>query len=172
MADPIRYCGKFLPDFNWPDAGKGACCAGAADVGRIGCTCWEPVYDPPAQAPIRREQDATVMPRMCADCAYKPGSLERRDDPNVVASAQLLDDIVITGTPFWCHNGLPRITHYVHPATGVEYHPDVDLTSAYKPVIDENHRPYKADGSPADYCAGWSARMLRHNERVLRGESL
>lgn len=154
----ITYCGKFLPDLPFPGVGEGACCFMAAALGPRECTCWEPVHDL-AQADPRTTLDASPMPGMCGDCAYKPGSPERRDDPDVVASSAQLEQLVATGTPFWCHNGLRRLTHYIHPPTGTVYVPDGTESAYLPPIIDG--RPYKADGSPADYCAGWTARFLK-----------
>lgn len=155
----MNVCGEYLPDLPWPDVTNGIpCCEGNAYRGPASCTCWQAAYDLEQTAP-RTEADAGVMPKMCTDCAYRPGSPERQNDPTVVASARLLDDAVTAGIPFWCHNGLRRITHYVHPI-GAIYVPEIDLASAFTPPIIDG-RPYKADGSPADYCAGWTARRLK-----------
>lgn len=162
MTDGI-VCGDFLPDFDWPDAGEGGCCEGAAYRGPRHCTCWEPVYSYD-QADPRTELPADVMPAMCADCAYRPGSPERNNDESVVCNAELLNALVENGGSFWCHNGLRKVVAYVHPTTGIRFMPNDRLDQAYQPPI-IGGRPYKADGTPADLCAGWAARRLKHLQR-------
>lgn len=159
----MNLCGIAYPDLDWPDVGDGTCCYGAAMGGPRECSCWRPVHDL-EQATPRTELDAGVMPKMCGDCAYKPGSPERRDDPDVVASSAQLEQLVDQAVSFWCHNGLARLTHFIHPPTGTIFTPAGTESAFQPPIIDG--RPYKADGTPGDYCAGWSARMLHRHCRT------
>jgi hypothetical protein len=159
-------CGPALPDFDWPDAGDGACCWGAAAGGGARCcTCWEPVYDL-TQVPVTAGTEGGLRTQMCGDCAYRPGSPERAGDERVAGDTELLDRIVITGDRFWCHQGIRRIVHYVHGPTGTVYVPLEGLDAAYDPPIRRpDGLPFKADGSGADLCAGWAARRLKHVAR-------
>jgi hypothetical protein len=141
-----------------PDAGLGGCCQGSAVMGPDHCTCWVPVYDL-EQQPVR-SGPAGLQPQLCADCAYKPRSPERRGDAGYDGDAGSLDDLVRSGEPFWCHQGIRRPVAWRHPS-GMEIpgHP-----GDYSPPI-EGGKPYKADGSPGDLCAGWATRRLKHMDR-------
>lgn len=157
----VHYCGHVLPDFPWPDASEGACCWGTAADGPRGCTCWDPVHDLDQAAELRTDLEPATRAQMCGDCAYRPSSPERRGEAHVSGDQGLLDTLAVTGTPFWCHQGLRRVTSYVHP-NGVTYAPDgPELDAAYDPPMRDGV-PYKADGSPADLCAGWAARRRKH----------
>jgi hypothetical protein len=90
---------------------------------------------------------------MCGDCAYKPGSPERQGDSRYNGDAGLLDDLVRTATPFFCHVGVRRVARLAHPSGAVVDVPPGD----YQPPV-EGGIPYKADGTPGELCAGWSAR--------------
>lgn len=150
-------CGAGNPD--WPDAGERACCYGAAEYGPQGCTCWQPEYDLPQQPTDRYLVGllaAGVQPNtralMCGGCAYRPDSPERRGDPRHVADADELERIAATSR-FWCHQGIPRVVRWVHPAGVVAPgHP-----AAYEPLT-VGPVPLRADGTPAELCAGWAAR--------------
>jgi hypothetical protein len=55
--------------------------------------------------------------------------------------------------PFSCHQGMPRVTVWVHPMTGIT-----------RPVTEDDYKPatrggrgWLADGTPAELCAGWGA---------------
>lgn len=54
---------------------------------------------------------------------------------------------------FWCHQGMRRPLYWEHPA-GVRI---TGSPADYDPPI-EDLVPFKADGTPADLCAGWAAR--------------
>jgi hypothetical protein len=143
-----------------PDAGQGACCDGSAMRGPEGCTCWEPVHDLEQAEPdpvVAGWLAAGVQPvtrrRMCADCAYRPGSPERAGDPGVSGDAEQLQEPAETGDRFWCHQGIRRITAWRHPS-GTEV---PGSAAAYDPPIGAGV-PWQADGSPAELCAGWAAR--------------
>lgn len=146
------FCGGSQhPALDMPEVDGGSCCYGAAMNGPQGCTCWRPVYDL-EQQPL---QDG-LMPlppvpvRLCATCAYRPGSPERTGTGGYEGDQVLLDELVATGSPFFCHQGVRRTLRLRHPA-GVEVdgHP-----GDYDPPIAAGF-PWKADGTPADVCAGW-----------------
>jgi len=101
---------------------------------------------------------------MCSDCAFKPGSPERMNNPRAVADSDTLDRIVGNGERFWCHNGLRMQTGWRHPS-GVEIPIPDESVGAYEPPIIDGV-PYKADGTAGDLCAGWTARRLHH---IMRG---
>lgn len=139
-----------------PDAGKCACCYGAAVYGPDRCTCWVPVYDL-EQQPIQPGLPAPPVPlKMCGDCAYRPRSPERQGEAGYSGDEDFLEDLVETGRPFYCHAGVRRVVRLRHPA-GVEIdgHP-----GAYEPPIHDSV-PYKADGTPANLCAGWLLRRAK-----------
>ncbi|GAA4626983.1 hypothetical protein GCM10023196_037420 [Actinoallomurus vinaceus] len=135
---------------------------GAAMYGPTRCTCWEIVHDQPQQ-PLRPGLPRPPSPiRLCGDCAYRPHSPERSGEAGYAGDADFLDDLVEIGQPFYCHTGIRRVLVRRHPA-GVEVpgHP-----GDYDPPIHDGV-PYKADGSPADLCAGWvlrRAKVLAHLE--------
>jgi hypothetical protein len=151
----VDICGISALPVAPPDAGGGTCCYGAAvDASR--CTCWSAVYDLEQQA-LRPGLPLPPSPLvMCADCAYRPGSPERRGDETYTGDVDLLEDLVISGAPFYCHRGIRRIVAWQHPE-GVEIpgHP-----GAYDPPIVKSV-PYRADGAPANLCAGWLLRRAK-----------
>lgn len=151
---------------NFPPAGDGSCCYGAAIYGPHRCTCWTPVYDldqQPVDGQSVKLLAAGVEPvtrrLMCEDCAYRPGSPERSGDPSYVGDADRLEEIAAADR-FWCHQGIRKPVKWRHPS-GVEIdaHP-----GAYRPPSHDGV-PYRADGTPAELCAGWDARR-----RALGGE--
>lgn len=152
-----------LPDF--PAVDDALCCMGAAVYGPERCTCWRPEYDL-EQADPRPDTLAGAMPRMCGDCAFRPGSPERTNSDGVVADAETLEACVTTGQSFWCHNGLRRVVAYVHEPTGTRWEPPGADAAFTPPIIDG--QPYKADGNRGDLCAGYVARRLAH---LYRGTS-
>jgi hypothetical protein len=146
-----------------PDAGEGMCCDGAAIYGPHRCTCWTPVFDL-EQQPLKIGLPLPPVPvRMCEPgpdgedgCAYRPGSPERSGDESYAGGDGELDRLVATGTPFYCHRGIRRPVAWRHPS-GAEIpgHP-----GDYDPPV-EGGVPYKADGTPADICAGWLWRRAK-----------
>lgn len=137
-----------------PDAGDGVCCAGAAMFGPDRCTCWEPTYDLDQAVPVPAERG--VREQMCADCAYRPGSPERQGEDHCAADEADLMELVAAGQPFTCHQGIRRPVSWRHPS-GAEV---PGSPSDYRPPI-VGGIPHRADGSPADICAGWAALRLR-----------
>lgn len=141
-----------------------ACCWEAANDGPAWCTCWVPEYDveqaepDPALEPVTRTT-------MCDDCAFRPGSPERSGDgryDNATNDGAVPD---IDGV-FFCHQGVRRPLRWRHPA-GITIEAEVH---AYRPPLLQRGRdvvPYKADGTPADRCAGWAAHQ-RQDSSVVR----
>lgn len=159
IADGILPHDGLYGDLKMPDPVNGACCIASAVKGAQYCTCWTPVYDleqQPATPGERLARDA-----MCGACAYKPGSPERSGDPRFQGDYAFLLDLAVTGTTFWCHEGTRRVVKLVHPS-GAEVDLDTaGLTGDYQPPI-VDRVPHKADGTPADLCAGWAALRRRH----------
>lgn len=146
-------CGD--PDL--PDAGQGMCCMGSAAMGASKCTCWVPVYDTEQADPC--QGPPAVRSKMCGDCAFRDGSPERTGDERYANSEEGdIEDLVASGDPFYCHQGMRRVVRLVHP-TGVTVEM---MPGSYKPP-----KHCKADGSPGDICAGWRAareKFLREME--------
>lgn len=130
------------------EGGEIPCCMAGAMRGPRACTCWKPVYDLD-QVDVLTEHAAPVTRvECCHDCAYRNDSPERGDG----YTDELVD---VAGTPghvFACHIGMRRVVSWRHPdgrelpVGDGDYQPPVVGTTAYK-----------ADGSPADLCAGWAA---------------
>lgn len=154
-----------------PDTGQ-ICCEGVAFAGPEWCTCWVEVYDLDQTAPdpaTVRLLEAGIEPvtrsRMCGDCAYRPESPERSEDPTYKGGGEFLDELAATGDRFWCHQDMRRPRVLRHPS-GMEIpgHP-----AAYRPPI-VNGIPYRADGQPGELCAGWAAHRRRH-QALSTGEA-
>jgi hypothetical protein len=142
-----------------PDTGS-TCCYGAAVYGPDRCTCWVPVFDVDQAAPDEltvRLLAGGVQPvtrrAMCGDCAYRPGSPEKNGEPGHAGDEDFLEEIAAGGERFWCHQGIRRPIVWRHPS-GMEIpgHP----AGYAPPQVDAV--PYRADGTPAELCAGWDAR--------------
>lgn len=150
-------CHDAGPDF--PDTG-GTCCMGAAIYGPARCTCWKPIYDL-EQAEVDKDAvralaagvTPTTRDTMCPDCAYRPNSPEKSGDEGYAGDSDTLEGLAARGDRFWCHTGIRRPVKWVHPS-GIEI---PGHAGNYMPPI-VNNVPYKADGSPAELCAGWDAR--------------
>lgn len=150
MTDITRiHISLSRPDY--PDAGGGMCCMGAAARGPEHCTCWEAVYDQ-EQARLVQAGPMRQRKRMCSDCAFRPNSPERNGDERYAHSGEGGLDEVMSGT-FLCHAGMRRLLREVHPS-GAEIEA---MPGAYAP----GYPPRKADGSPPELCAGWAAEMKR-----------
>jgi hypothetical protein len=132
-----------------PDDDATICCYGSVDRPDR-CTCWQPVYAV-EQAPPRPPADPgdlQVQEGMCGDCAFRPGSPERGDE----WMAEALYAAAAGGIPFWCHQGMRRPDHWLHPdGRRVEGSSD----DWQPPIV--NRIPYRADGAPGLLCAGWAA---------------
>lgn len=140
------------------------CCIGAVHRGPDGCTCWRPVYDA-EQAPAVGEAAPATRTEMCADCACRGDSPEwreeRGEDLGMRSSIAGLHQLVATGRPFYCHQGMRRVVAERHPSGSERPRPPGDYAPGERGGI-----PLKADGTPADICAGWAAMRAR----ILRGE--
>ena len=147
-------CGNFGQPPDLPDAGEGACCWGAIIHGKDRCTCWVAVYDL-EQQPLK-PGPMGLRVRMCDSCAYRANSPEKRGEEGYQGDAEFLDGLILTGEFFACHQGIRKPVRWVHPS-GAEIpgHP-----AGYNPPLRDGV-PYKADGTPADLCAGWAARRLK-----------
>jgi len=145
-----------------PDAGQGMCCYGAAVHGAAGCTCWVAVYDQ-EQAPVQYGAPAQRTKR-CADCAFASGSPERTGDEKMQHSGEgELQELVYSRNSFACHIGMRRIVEWRHPSGVVV----AAYPGSYAPPDRSAGRcsewAAKADGTPADACAG-----LMQERRRLR----
>ena len=160
-------CGLLGPDF--PDAGGGICCMASA-MGRT-CTCWVPVFDLDQVEPAIADPGVRAKP--CADCAYNVDSPERRGEDDVQGDEQLLARIVEKGERFFCHQGIRRPVRWEHRPEDLKPE-DCPIPNAtvpgspadYSPPIIDGV-PYKADGSPADVCAGWAARRAAYERTCV-----
>jgi hypothetical protein len=148
-----------------PDVTGGIpCCYGSAHNGPGGCTCWVPIYDS-EQSPL---QDGPVAKRntMCEDCAYRKNSPERSGLEGYSGDEDMLMEIVYTGEPFYCHQGMRRVIAYRHPC-GFEIPAPA---SDYAPPLGYQV-PLKADGTLADICGGWCAQRSKF-EKVCKEQEL
>ena len=143
----------------------GSCCLDAVEGTLADCTCWEPEYDLD-QAPLVEGVEAVTRDKMCGDCACRPDSPERTGDERY----QHTDGDVGALPSFWCHQGMRRVVRWRHPsgltieADSDDYHPPMRTIRGAVPVGEAGETmvvsiavPYKADGTPADRCAGWAA---------------
>lgn len=153
-------------DHNLPDAGEGMCCYGSAVYGAGGCTCWDPVHDVEQQPP-RLDLAPADRSTMCGDCAFRPDSPERSGDARYQHSGEGdLDDLVYSRDGFACHVGMRRVVALVHPSGarvekgGHDYDPPVVRGVAFK-----------ADGSPAERCAGLRAARVRAAREAAAGRA-
>jgi len=131
----------------------GWCCMGDAEDGPAHCTCWEPVYDL-EQQPIDPSIEPTTRRARCIDCAFRPDSPERAQGDDVEALPN-----------FWCHQGIRRPIAYRHPDGRMR---PVEDSADYRPPMGKvaptgEQVPYRADGTPAERCAGW-AQVQRFRE--------
>lgn len=138
-----------------PDVGDGFCCLDRIEHGPEACTCWDPEYDMEQVEPVTT-WGPPVRHEPCGDCAYRPDSPERQGEEHVTGSAELLDELVLGDTPFFCHDGIRRPVLWRHPCGATVPGSDVN----YRPPIIEG-TPYRANGQPAFICAGWAARRDR-----------
>lgn len=153
-GDGPSYSGGLLWQRAHPDFEDTGCCWGSILKGPEHCTCWTPVFAQEQAEPIvpRSPEDVTVRPRMCGDCAFRPDSPEQADE---FMREQLLM-LPEEGAPFWCHDGMRRPLHWVHPdGRRVDGDPDNWIPATVGRV------PFRADGRPALLCAGWAARTRR-----------
>lgn len=140
-------------DRTLPDIGNGEvpCCYGSAHSGPSGCTCWTPVYDVEQLAP--QQGPPAERARMCLDCAFRAGSPERSGAAGYDHNSEAdLEDLVLSSVSFACHQGMRRCVELVHPS-GARFSRG---PGDYVPLLTAAGA-HKADGSPADLCAGLAA---------------
>lgn len=147
----IHLCGQSLgppglPQDHDDDPEHVCCCAGCAYYGPDRCTCWQPVYDLKQQSLVE-DAPTIIRTELCRDCAYRPGSPER-SDPEEESD---LMSLTYGSKPFSCHQGIRKVVKWIHP-TGKELPAD---PRDYQPPQDGS-KVFKADGTPADICAGWA----------------
>lgn len=144
---------RHLPD---PCPDGDPCCYAYAIYGPECCTCWVVVYEGGQQEP-QRDVPQVTRSSMCADCAFRPGSPERRDSPRAVCgSDDLLRLVYDHREVFACHDGLRRAIGWSHPNGLYVPHAEEDGVVAYSPPI-EGRVAYRLDGTPALHCAGLAA---------------
>ena len=120
------------------------CCIGAAVYGPDSCTCWRPVFDMRQRRP-RADVEPVTRSKSCHDCAFRRGSPERERG----------DELESLPSSFWCHDGIRRPRAWRHPDGRVRM-VDLGTSPDYQPPI-VGDVPYRANGRPADRCAGWAA---------------
>ncbi|MFL5309501.1 MAG: hypothetical protein ACJ79H_03500 [Myxococcales bacterium] len=130
------------------DGGEVPCCMAGAMHGPRGCTCWEPVFDLEQDDALQLAALLPLAVACCHDCAYRNGSPERGDG----YTEELVDLSGSARDVFACHQGMRRVVAYRHP-NGREL---PAKPGDYQPPIVAG-RAYKADGSPAELCAGYLA---------------
>jgi hypothetical protein len=158
----------------FPDVAE-YCCYGRTVNGPTACTCWRPVYDH-EQQPVDQTKLAELAAggppitraRMCADCAYRPNSPEKSGDPTYAGDAETLEALAVKAERFWCHEGMRIPTKWIHPS-GAEA---PGHAGSYKPPTDTALGvPFRADGTPAELCAGWDARRRALAASTTTGEA-
>ncbi|RSD26371.1 hypothetical protein [Amycolatopsis eburnea] len=161
-------CGVDEPQPEFPDLGLDKpCCYGVAMGAAEDCSCWRPVYDTPGHADPVEGMTPTVRPGgMCGDCAYRPDSPERQDDPQHRGNATELEMLAEDGRPFYCHQGMRRILRWEHPSGAVLPAHPADYAP---PIVDDV--PIKVDGTPAYLCGGWDARRRALAAQLSKEES-
>lgn len=138
------------------------CCVGEGFRGPEYCTCWKPIFDVDQQelrAPSSPD-DLGARTSMCGDCAYRKDSPERAEQH----SDEFLMDLVVDGTPFWCHEGMRRPVRWEHPDGRTVPGDPADYQPPRIVGI-----PYRADGRPGLLCAGWAHRSDRASQRLVEG---
>lgn len=134
------------------------CCYPSAEDGPDACICWEPVYDL-EQEPVIAVAPEHIQTRteMCADCAFRPDSPERQGHELYQHNT---DDDLRALDHFWCHQGMRKPAAYRHPY-GITLDADHDAYGPPRLVISDGATriavPFKANGAPADRCAGFEA---------------
>jgi len=149
----------------WPDTPSlSGCCYGAAVYGPGRCTCWVPVLEY-AQEPMRATDPTPTMPARCSDCAFRRDSPERSGHEQAGADEDDLDELVASGRPFYCHDGMQRPAGWVHPPSLTVIGPRPGDELAWQATYADGphgRRPHRADGRPAALCAGWASRRAAH----------
>jgi hypothetical protein len=141
--------------FDLPETGDVPCCYGVAVYGARRCTCWVEEYSVEQSPP--QDGPAAVRATMCDDCAFRCTSPERLGDERYEHSEEgEALGLAYQETPFVCHQGMRKLVRLRHPS-GAVVEVGVD---AYDPPTGPGVA-WKADGTPADVCAGYAAARLR-----------
>jgi hypothetical protein len=131
------------------------CCMGAAVYGPDRCTCWEPVYSDQRLEP----QPGDMIPREspCVDGAYRHDSAEFQDEDG----REHLEELTEGSGVFVCHQGMPYVKEWRHPSGRVipMTVDEVGSIHTWEPIR-KNGVHYKANGEPANLCAGWFTRRM------------
>lgn len=131
----------------------GWCCYGVAVYGPGRCTCWEDVYDTVQLPEVVPFPETETRSTRCSDCAFRKDSPERAEE---LVEEELLG-LAVSGTPFWCHDGMRRPVAYRHPVLG-----EVPADPAdWRPPIRPDGIPLRRDGRPGLLCAGWDQERRR-----------
>lgn len=146
----------------------GVPCWDACALDGSDCGVWEPVFRPEPHGDLQ-EGPSPVRAKACGDCAYKPGSPERRaNDGDLPRGFDL-------NRPFHCHDGMPALRGWTYPgldyslwAGGLPSMQDGFLIGSYDyQPVQRNGRGWQADGRPLVVCAGWAA----HVDSVRRAQA-
>lgn len=137
------------------------CCESVAcwgdENGGPHCSCWVPTY-----SELQQELDTSLRPQVraspCESCACRvPGGQLRDGSPipdDLPGAYDAMLDNLARRKPFYCHSGMRLIVAEFHPQLGVtrevDWHP-------VPPTVEGI--PYKADGTPCDFCAAWAAQI-------------
>lgn len=133
------------------------CCYGSASNGPTHCECWVAEYSDDRQKP--KGGDMQLRVTQCQDCAYRHDSAEWNDP---VERAKLIAHALGDGV-FSCHQGTPYVVRWRHPE-GMVIEAERDAAgniNTYEPLI-IGSTPFKANGEPADLCAGYATRRLQY----------
>lgn len=155
LADAhVRVSGAVLWVRAHPNDEGTGCCWGDIARGPEHCACWVPEWNADQAEPILPPDPADFGPRpaMCGDCAFKPGSAERRDQ----WMADALYDLAASAKPFYCHDGMRRPVRWRHPDGRV-----IDGSPDDWQPPNVNGVPFRLDGRPGLLCAGWAVAMRR-----------
>lgn len=144
-----------------------SCCLGGAMAGVVGCTCWAVTYSAWRSEPVQVGEVQTRATR-CADCACRKDSPESRGVGDYQNKPAEFSVLVSAGVRFYCHEGMPAQSGHRHEdgresAMPLPHH-------NYRPRVRRDGVPTKADGTPADICAGWAQLREQHLQRAAEGE--
>lgn len=88
----------------WASGERCLSCAGSGFTSDVGG--W------PEEELVRAPRPPAVMKSPCGDCAFRPGSPEREEDPELTEHCQ-------RDRPFWCHKGMPVVNGSYTPTAWI-----------------------------------------------------